>query len=616
MGGGAAPPAAAAADIIRKTVPESQKIPRAEYQRRLEARRASLEQYHSRHIALGNARLAVALAALPVAWAAFGAGAISPWWLAAPVLIFIAMAVVHSRVLRARERAERAASFYVRGIARIEERWHGQGEGGERFDDPAHPYAEDLDLFGRGSLFQLLCTARLRTGEETLARWLLGPAPAHDIKPRQDAVRELVPRLDLREELALLGEDARSGIDPGALSAWAEQPLVFDSPALRIACAVLACLCVAAAGVWAVTGKPSLFVVVFFLESIIYFRVRKRVRSVVQAVGNPAYGLALLAEILDRFERESFAGERLTALRRELDVEGVPPSVRVAHLNRLMELLDSSEHLLMRAIGPFILYVPQIAFAIEAWRKRSGPHVRRWLAALGEIETLCAFANYAYEHPAAVFPEFVEDGLCYEGEALAHPLLAESRAVANDVSLSGDLRALVVSGSNMSGKSTLLRTVGVNAVLAMAGAPVRARRLRLSRLAVGASIRTLDSLQGGTSRFYAEITRIRALVELAAGPLPLLFLLDELLQGTNSHDRRIGAEAIVRGMLERGAIGLLTTHDLALAEIAEALAPRTGNVHFEDQFDGGRMTFDYRLRPGVVQKSNALQLMRSIGLEV
>jgi DNA mismatch repair ATPase MutS len=168
----------------------------------------------------------------------------------------------------------------------------------------------------------------------------------------------------------------------------------------------------------------------------------------------------------------------------------------------------------------------------------------------------------------------------------------------------------------MSGKSTLLRVVGANAVLAQAGAPVRARGLRLSPLALGASIRTLDSLQGGTSRFYSEIKRLRQLVDLTKGPRPVLFLLDELLHGTNSHDRRIGAEAVIRTLVERGAIGLLTTHDLALAEIVEVLAPRAANVHFEDHIEGGRITFDYLLRPGLVRKSNALELMRSVGLDV
>jgi len=235
---------------------------------------------------------------------------------------------------------------------------------------------------------------------------------------------------------------------------------------------------------------------------------------------------------------------------------------------------------------------------------------------VGEFEALGSLAAYAYERPQDPFPELAEAEGCFEGEGLGHPLIPEGRNVRTDLRLSGELRVLVVSGSNMSGKSTLLRTVGVNAVLALAGAPVRARRLRLSPLEVGASIHVQDSLQAGASRFYAEITRLRQIVELTKGPRPVLFLLDEILHGTNSHDRRVGAEGVVRGLVGRGAIGLVTTHDLALALIADGLAPRAANVHFEDHLEAGKMTFDYRLRPGVVQRSNALELMRSVGLEV
>ena len=236
--------------------------------------------------------------------------------------------------------------------------------------------------------------------------------------------------------------------------------------------------------------------------------------------------------------------------------------------------------------------------------------------AVGEFEALSALAGYGYEHPRDPFPEVAGVEACFEAEGLGHPLLPDARCVRNDLKLGGELRLLVVSGSNMSGKSTLLRSVGVSAVMAMAGAPVRAKRLRIASLSVGASIRTNDSLQDGTSRFYAEITRLRKLVDLAAGPRPLLFLIDELLNGTNSHDRRIGAEALVRGLIDRGAIGLITTHDLALAEIAHTLGDRAANVHFEDQIENGQIRFDYVMRHGVVRKSNAIELMRSVGLEI
>jgi DNA mismatch repair ATPase MutS len=232
------------------------------------------------------------------------------------------------------------------------------------------------------------------------------------------------------------------------------------------------------------------------------------------------------------------------------------------------------------------------------------------------MEALSSIAGYAFEHPDDPFPEFSNSGPRLEGEGLAHPLIPAARAVRNNVTVGGELRVLVVSGSNMSGKSTMLRTVGVNTVLAQMGAPVRARRLTLSPLSIGASIRINDSLHEGISRFYAEILRLRQILDLTTGQLPVLFLIDEFMHGTNSHDRRIGAEAMVRGLVQRGAIGFITTHDLALAGIADELGPKAANVHFEDYVENGEIHFDYTMRPGVVRKSNAIELMRSVGLEV
>jgi hypothetical protein len=590
--------------------------PHLEYAERLRERRAVSARLDARHATLGYAKVAVFALAVLTGWIAFTQRWYSAWWLAAPAALLAGLVLEHERVIRARKAAERACAFYQKGLDRLDDHWAGTGESGERFVDPAHPYAEDLDLFGKGSLFELLCTTRLRAGEETLARFLREPAEPDIVRARQEAVRELSPRLDLREQMALLGEDLRSKINPRALAAWAEQPLALDAPAARTCAAVLALAALAMLAVWAVFGVVEFFLAVAILEAVFFLRFRSRVAGVVEVVGHPAYGIALLADVLGRLEREPFSSARLVVLRNALSTGGVPPSHAIARLNRLMELLHSRDNVFLRVIGPPLLWTTQVAFAIEAWRKKYGPSVRRWLEAVGEIEALSAFANYAFEHPADPFPEFVEGAACFEGEALGHPLVAEPRSVRNDVRLSSELRVLVVSGSNMSGKSTLLRVVGANAVLAQAGAPVRARGLRLSPLALGASIRTLDSLQGGTSRFYSEIKRLRQLVDLTKGPRPVLFLLDELLHGTNSHDRRIGAEAVIRTLVERGAIGLLTTHDLALAEIVEVLAPRAANVHFEDHIEGGRITFDYLLRPGLVRKSNALELMRSVGLDV
>ena len=341
-----------------------------------------------------------------------------------------------------------------------------------------------------------------------------------------------------------------------------------------------------------------------------------RVHRVVKPVESAAQTIALFGGVLASLEREHFESPRLCALREALATSGVPPSRRIAQLGRLADWLDSLHSQFFALFAPLVLFTTQLAFAVEAWRAVAGPAIGRWLNAVGEFEALCALAGYAYENPLDPFPEIVPEGPVFAGEGLGHPLLPVAQCVRNDVSLGGDPRLLVVSGSNMSGKSTLLRTVGINTVLALAGAPVRAKRLRLSALAVGATLRIQDSLQAGRSRFYAEITRVRQLLDMAKGSPPLLFLLDEFLQGTNSDDRRLGAEAVLRTFLACGAIGLITTHDLALAEVANRLVPKAANVHFEDRFEDGRLIFDYRMRPGVVTASNALALMRLVGIEV
>lgn len=589
--------------------------PRIEYLRRREARLAEAEQLMRRFRRVGVLRLILLAAGLTLACLALK-GLIAWWWLLPPASAFLALAEEQKRVVQARRRRERAASFYDEGLARLDDRWAGSGESGERFLDASHPYAEDLDLFGRGSLFELLSRAHTRIGEETLASWLLVPASPDVVRARQAAVAELCPRLGLREDMELLGEGVRSGEDARALSAWAAARPWPALSTVRVTATVLALFTVVTLLLWLSGFGVIPFLLMFIIGRVFAYRLRAPVNSVIGVVDRAGRDLAMLSGVLARLERERFSSPGLIALRAALDVEGSPPSRQIARLDGLINLLDARRNMIFAPLAVLLLWPLQLTIAIEWWRKSSGPAVARWLSAVGEFEALCSLAGYAYEHPRDPFPEFVEGGHCFDGEGLGHPLIPESRNVRTDLRLSDELRVLVVSGSNMSGKSTLLRTAGVNTVLAFAGAPVRARRLCLSPLQVGASIHIQDSLQTGVSRFYAEITRLRQIVELTEGPVTVLFLLDEILHGTNSHDRRIGAEGVVRGLIKRGAIGLVTTHDLALTRIAEGLAPLAANVHFEDHLEGGKVTFDYRLRPGVVQRSNALELMRSVGLEV
>jgi hypothetical protein len=564
----------------------------------------------------GNLRLIIAAAAVGMFWMAFIALWISPYWLLVPVGAFTGLAIYHEGVVNRYRLASRAASFYERAIDRLIGRWEGKGELGERFRNPHHPYSEDLDLFGHGSLFDLICAARTRAGEETLARWLLEPAPLAEIRARQEAIEELRLRIDVREQLAVLGESLPVGVHSEALAAWGEAPSLLRSAGGRVLCALIALNSIVCLILSFQFGRPAIVCAAIGIAAGAGYYFRDRVQRVIHEVDIPSHDLALLRDVLLCLEGQQFRCEKLVRLRAALDTEGMSPSNRIARLNRLIEMLDSRDNPAVRVLGPPLLWSTQLAFAIESWRHTSGPAVRKWLEAVGELEALCSLAAYYYAHSSDPFPEFVEEGPCFQAAQMTHPMLVGNKAICNDICLDREMRLLVVSGSNMSGKSTLLRMVGVNAVLAMAGAPVRAKHLRMSPLTVGASIRVLDSLQEGSSRFYAEILRLRQLVDLAGRPVPLLFLLDELLHGTNSHDRKIGAQAVVRTLVEKGAAGMLTTHDLALAQISDVLAPRAANKHFEDHLENGRISFDYTLREGVVRKSNALELMRSVGLEV
>ena len=590
--------------------------PRTEYSKRLEQRRSSVEMLDERHHQIGNGRLLVFIAAVMLAWFALKSQQISLWWILIPLCAFIGLIAWHSRVLQQLQQRTRAVDFYKRGLERLDDQWEGTGESGDRFRDTAHPYSEDLDLFGKGSLFELLCSARTRAGEQTLASWLMSPATTEDTRARQGAVDELRSSLDLREDVAGLGADVRAGVSPEPLVHWGEGPVRFRSNFVRITAGFIASLNLASIGIWIATDHYQLFSLVILIEVLFVFSQRHTIGPAVRAAERAGQDLALLASVLNRLEQENFTSAHMKRLRAALDSEGLPPSQQVARLNRLIVLLDSRRNKFFSPIAFILLWEIQLAFLVEDWRRKNGHAIAGWLAAIGEFEALSSLAGYAYEHPNDPFPELSEQSPCFDGEGLGHPLLPESKCVRNNINLTGEVQVMVVSGSNMSGKSTLLRIVGINAVLALAGAPVRARRLRIAPLAIGASIRILDSLQAGTSRFYAEITRLRKLVTIADGPIPLVFLLDELLHGTNSHDRKIGAEAIIKGLVRRGSVGLLTTHDLALAHIVEELAPHAVNVHFEDHIENGHIAFDYHLLPGIVRKSNALELMRSIGLEV
>jgi hypothetical protein len=523
-----------------------------------------------------------------------------------PAVASAVLIVRWNHAARQRQRAARAAGYYADRIACLEDRWAGRGDAGVRYLERDHPSALDLDLFGVGSLFELLCTAHTGPGRDKLASWLLAPASSEEVRSRQAAAAELRPRLDLHEDLILLASEIP---DDGGL-AYLARPVVATDTLPRVirgivlASPVLA-LATLVAGV--LFHAPIILVLAALApQAVIALRLRRYADGVLEPAFATRATLRPLAAVLRRLGDEQFSTDLLSRLGGALHRSGRPASKALASLDRLLALELPAISLGCR---------PQLALAVAAWQRSHGTALRAWIQTLAEVESLCALANRARENPHDPFPGVVDQGPCFDAEGLGHPFLPEKYCVRNDVSLGGQYQLLIVSGSNMSGKSTFLRTIGINTVLALAGAPVRATRLRLSPLVVGATLRVEDSLREGRSRFYAEALRVRQLLALAAGPIPLLFLLDEIFQGTNSRDRRTGAEAALRRLLDRGAVGLVTTHDLSLTEIGHLLGPCAVNVHFADQVVDGVMSFDYRLRYGVVPAGNGMALLRALGIE-
>ena len=530
------------------------------------------------------------------------------------VAAMVALGEARKRDRRARD-SVRLLELYRRRLPRLQHEWMGKGDPGLDLQRTDHLSARDLDLFGEGSLFELLCDVQTPAGRDALAQWLQAPAPPEEVISRQHAVRSLCDRTDLRERLALLREDEASEYYWNRLRDWlAASPVRFPRwvpwAALLLS---LSMGSVAACGWYEVIEPHDALRVMAFIgtaEGALALFLRRRVRSILEGLQLPARRLESLRKLCMLVDSEPLDGPLLSLVQRRLRGS----SRRVSQLQRLVRLRELRDNDLLFYPLLFLLWTTQLTLQIERWRRRHGHELIQWLTALGEFEALMAIAAYAYENPGDPNPELANAGPLFEAVGMGHPLMDIRACVRNDLKLGCEKQFLLVTGSNMSGKSTLLRAAGMNATLAWMGAPVRATSLRLSQVQVCASIRVDDSLLNGRSHFYAEVERLKAMLERAASGPPVFFLIDELFGGTNSADRRVAAEAVIRLLVDRRAIGLVTSHDLALTEIAEKSEIKGANVHFTDSSTDDAVHFDYRLRPGKVDHSNALKIIKLIGI--
>jgi len=600
------------------------------YEARIRDLHASHDAAVRRWRRFANVRLAVfVLAAASVWWAASSDGEAHLLALIAAAITVAGFAILVMLSSRARARVVRLADLLTineEGLHRVRREWFALEHRAWETVPASHPYAADLDVFGSASLVQLLPALSAAPGRTTLASWLLSPAAPAELKLRQEAVAELRSRVNWRDELILHTRRINTSAERlRAFQAWAGSdgwPGDRQWPGVvAIAVPVTAALLAIAQALGLVGGAFWLIPIV--LGGMLTLRFRRSLKialAQVQGQRNVLRGYTMVAQLVSH---EAFSSEMLRGIQHDLGSGAAARDMR--SLETLADCADvrlsPMLHFVMQALTLWDFHV--IRF-LNRWKHRAGSQIGAWMEAIGEVESLAALAAIAYDNPDWVFPVIDASGPPrVSATALGHPLLSPASRVANDVTVGPPGTLLFVTGSNMAGKSTLLRSIGLNVVLAQAGSVVCASEMHCPPVVLYTSMRVQDSLERGVSYFMAELERLKLIVDAADGAREasgrtLLYLLDEILHGTNSAERSIAARHVLTRLVELGAIGAVTTHDLQLAE-SDLFTRAAQHVHFREEFsraEDGRpsMHFDYLLRQGRATSSNALKLLELVGL--
>jgi len=593
------------------------------------------EQHRARHRAIADQQEAIAGRFSLANLLLFGAFVVlagsgmwnHQYWVAGAgalcFLVLIASYLQHGRILRGRDSAIMRAKIHELHLQRIEGTLEGL-DGGDGLAPIDHPYAGDLDVVGPGSLFARLSVAHTEAGRRILASWLLAPATEAEIDARAEAVKELAPmvayRADLEGAVFDTGEERLDGAR--FLEFIRSEPVVLRTPWMNVATIGLPLITLALVALSGSILPSYAWVPTFLLQAFISTRAEVFVRRAHSLVVSRLRFVESYRALFETVEKSTPTSPRLVLLKGKLISNGSTATKELRSLEMWAGFFElRSQGIAHFVINPLLLWDLNVLRNVERWAQRAGTHCESWFDAVGEIEALSSLATLAHQDPDATTPTIAAPGSAFVAEGLLHPLIASDARIPNDLRIDGPSNALLITGSNMAGKSTLLRAVGLNTVLALAGGQVTARSFSVPRVRLRASMRVADSLQRGASYFQAELARLRIVVTDAEAEPPLLVLLDELLRGTNAKARHVGARAVLLHLLARHAMGLVATHDIALSGLEEELendatGMRVKNVHFTDVFEDGEMKFDYILRDGVVRTSNALRLLRMAGIEV
>lgn len=587
-----------------------------EYELRLATWQNRVKDVHSTDRLFVQLRVAAFVTVIftGVAWL----GAVVSWyWIVLPMALFGALLRLHNPVLKRLQRSLAAVEYYEAALLRLKGEWRSVAADGSEFRDAIHPWSGDLDVFGPGSVFQRVNQCRTQPGRRRLAEWLTTVPDTETARTRLKEAESLREQLDLRESLAVIDDTADWRAAEATIELWTQESAsiyprwsIWSARAVgAITVAVLIMLMMDMIGIWALLLS-------LMAQGPFVWVNRHRVAKVMRQVDSVDRALRQLAEVTEQFETFPLAEKTLQQLQLKFSVDGVTASDCVRRLSTLIQWQNNALRNqffvpMAWALGLFV----HLPYRIDRWRASYGAKVAEWMDAVATLEAITSISGFSYEEDGCL-PEITNEQIVLTATQLGHPLIPMTECRRNDVSLTAEQPLILISGSNMSGKSTLLRAIGTNLLLAFCGARVRAESFVAYPFHPGTAMRVSDSLQEGRSLFFSVVQRLKAIVDLTQQERPVLFLLDEILSGTNSHDRRRGAEAVIRSLVEHGALGLVTTHDLAVTRIVESMDGRAVNKHFQDHVEDGQMSFDYQLRDGVVERSNAIELMRMMGLEV
>jgi len=593
--------------------------PRAAYQARIDAMAVLKKKLTRRDQRFVRFRVAIFVMAVGLAILCLGdPDYVSWWWISIPALLFFSLLPFHQACIKRLKRAQAVSGFHASRLRRLDREFGADVSNGSEFMNDLHPWTQDLDVFGPGSLFQLLNECRTQPGRRKLAEWLQTISDGDTIRLRQARTQGLKNELALRESLACVPDSAQWETAEHLLMEWVQesaQPMPWWIVAWSLLIGVIAIPVIVLVLMEILSLKMLLLVVL--LQAPAISMTRRQIKSVAQRMDNVDSALRQFGLVMDVFERHSVDEPAIRDLQNRFHSESETASQAIRRLSQLTQWLNNATRNqffapIAWACGLFVL----LTFLLERWRLKHGRDVADWLETTACLEASLSVAGYCFDHPQDCLPVISDTQPELIAEQVGHPLLKESACVRNSVSLTSDKPLLLISGSNMSGKSTFLRSLGASVVLTLCGSVVRAKSFRTYPFQLATAMRVSDSLQEGRSLFFTVVRRLKTVVDLTEQPRIVLFLLDEILNGTNSHDRRRGAEAVIRSLVARHALGIVTTHDLALTKIAESMSDQAVNKHFEDKITDGQMTFDYTLRDGVVERSNAIELMRMLGLDV